>query len=432
MDRSRLWTLAIALTVLFSASHESVAQEAPRINCEAAHQLHLALAPPGTGPLKLRTVYCQRIRATLFRQGVPVVSPNGQWIAYLENDAILRIAQLGNSDSWIEHQAEMGVFARFGRSLRSLPAIAWASDSQSVWAGHHDAEQPSRFATSPLQPLAVADDGRVLTLPPLQHEAGPLDGLLWADGDGLAVAQFGTRGGYYRPDHLDPNPSFAIIDVRRGIVRQSLAFAAIGALKDRVKGASPQALIRNATATRLADGKVRTLIDVGPWIVWTEGQAPLALANPYAAHVDGHIVMSPDGSRVLVARLLRVQETICERSRSCPAQAPAEPFEGVLAAMHDITDGHLLWTIRATVSRNYELPVPAISPDGRFALIALPPEGTGPLLIALVALDDGKIVHTIPSPGAPAAMGFARGGELVWTHAHGLTALYDVQPNRPQ
>ena len=142
--------------------------------------------------------------------------------------------------------------------------------------------------------------------------------------------------------------------------------------------------------------------------------------------------MSPDGSRVLVARLLRVQETICERSRSCPAQAPAEPFEGVLAAMHDITDGHLLWTIRATVSRNYELPVPAISPDGRFALIALPPEGTGPLLIALVALDDGKIVHTIPSPGAPAAMGFARGGELVWTHAHGLTALYDVQPNRPQ
>jgi len=426
MDRSRLWTLTIALTVLFTAG-ESVAQDAPRINCEAAHQRDLALAPLGTGPLTLRTVYCQRIRATLFRQGVPLVSPDGQWIAYLENDAMLRIAQLGDSDSWIEHQAEMGVFARFGRSLRSLPAIAWASDSKSVWAGHHDAEQPSRFAKSPLQPLEVAGDGSVLTLPPLQHEAGPLDGLLWADGDGLAVAQFGTRGGYYRPEHLDPNPSFAIVDVRRGIVRESLAFAAIEALKDRINGASPQAVIRNATATRLADGKVRTLIDVGQWIVWTEGQVPLVLANPYAADFDGHIVMSPDGWRVLVARLLRVQETLCERGRSCPAQAPAEPVQGAIAAMHDITDGHLLWTIRATLSRNYEFPVPAISPDGRFALIGLPPEDHA--LIALVAMADGKIVQKIPLPAAYATMGFANGGQLVWTHGYGVTALYDIGQN---
>ena len=96
--------------------------------------------------------------------------------------------------------------------------------------------------------------------------------------------------------------------------------------------------------------------------------------------------------------------------------------------MHDITDGHLLWSIPAKVSSDYESAVPAISPDGRFALIGLPPEGARPL-IALIALEDGRIVQTIPSPGGPAAMGFARGGQLVWTHAHGLTALYDVQPN---
>jgi hypothetical protein len=96
--------------------------------------------------------------------------------------------------------------------------------------------------------------------------------------------------------------------------------------------------------------------------------------------------------------------------------------------MHDLVDGRLLWSIRATVTYDYEFPSPAISPDARFALVGLVPEGAGPL-IALVALEDGRIVQTIPAPSGRYAMGFARGGLSVWTHANGLTALYDVQPS---
>ncbi|ANW04305.1 PD40 domain-containing protein [Bradyrhizobium icense] len=424
--------LSLVLMGMLTASYPSEAQQVPRINCGAPHQRDLNLTPIGDGPLQLRAVYCQIVRTTLYPSNMPMVSPDGQSIAYLENDAILRIAQLDNSDGWIDYRTKMGVFSRFGRSGRSRPAVAWASNSKSVWAANHDAVMPSGFATSPLQPLKTVDDGSILTLPPLQHEAGPLDGLLWAGGDGLAVAQFGTRGGYYRPEHPDPNPSFAIVDAQRGLVRDTLAFSAIEALKDRAKG-SPHAAITDAAATRLRDGKVRTLLNVGRWVVWTEGQAPVTITDPYADdfYSHSHIVMSPDGSRVLVARFIGPREMICERRPRPDCGTRDPPVEGVIAAMHDLEDGRLLWSIRATVSYKYEGPPPAISPDGRFALIELPPEGDRPL-IALVALEDGRIVQTIPAPSGYFGMGFARDGQSVWTHAHGLTALYDVQSHRQQ
>jgi hypothetical protein len=94
--------------------------------------------------------------------------------------------------------------------------------------------------------------------------------------------------------------------------------------------------------------------------------------------------------------------------------------------MHDLATGRLLWSIRATVTADYKFPTPAISPDARFALVGLVPEDAS-LRIALVGLEDGSIVQTIPAPGGDYAMGFARAGLSVWTHAHGLTALYDVQ-----
>jgi hypothetical protein len=422
--------LSLVLMGMFAVSYPCEAQQAPRINCTAPYQRELELAPLVSGPLHLRAVYCQRIRSMPFPRGVPMLSPDGQSIAYLENDAILRIAQLGDSDRWIDYPTEMGAFAGFGRSIRSLPSVSWASNSKSVWAANHDTLLPSRSAKSPLQPLKTAGDGSILTLPPLQHEAGPLDGLLWADGDGLAVAQFGTRASYYRPEHPDPNPSFAIVDAQRGLVRDTLAFATIEALKDRAKGLAPHAAIKNAAATRLPNGKVRALLDVGQWVVWTEGQPAITMANPYATDFDGYIVMSPDGSHFLVGRLLRTEgAVICEHRPNCGTAG--RPVEGVLAALHDLEDGRLLWSIRATVTADYEFPAPAISPDARFALIGLAPEGARPL-IALVAMEDGKIVQTIPSPGGSYAMGFSRGGLSVWTHAHGLTALYDVQPNRQQ
>jgi hypothetical protein len=419
--------LVVLFAVGWRCEHAYAAERVPRINCEAAHQRDLELAPLGDGPLQLKAVYCQRIRATSLPLSPPTVSPDGQSIAYVEHDAILRIARLDAEDTWIDYRTEMGAFARFGLSPRSMPAVSWVSNSKSVWASNYEAVQPSGFVKSPLQPLKTAGDGIVLPLPPLRHDAGPLDALLWADGDGLAVAQFGTRGGYYRPEHPDEDPSFAIVDAGRGLVLDTLPFAAIEALQNRARGISPSAAIKNAAATKLSNGKVRTLLSVGEWVVWTEGQPPIAIADPYAADFDSYIVMSPDGSRVLVGRLLRTKGAmICEHKPGCGTAG--RPVEGVLAAMHDLVDGRLLWSIRATVTYDYEFPSPAISPDARFALVGLVPEGAGPL-IALVALEDGRIVQTIPAPSGRYAMGFARGGLSVWTHANGLTALYDVQPS---
>ena len=415
--------LAVVLTAASAIGDACQALDVPRLNCDP-FQRDLPLAPLDAGPLQLKTVYCQRPRSFLISRSAPIVSPDAQWVAYLENDEILRIERLG-TESWIDFQTKMGVFAHFsGFGSPSSSPIAWASNSKSVFAANHDATAPGGFAISPLQPLMASNDGNVLTLPFLQHDAGPLDGLLWVDGDGLAIAQFGTRGNLYRPEHPDLDPSFAVVDVQRGVIRDTLAFTAIY----RVKGAP--CAIRNAAAAKLAGGKARTLIDVGcwgvgSWIVWTEGKAPVAVANPYPDDRFNRFVMSPDGSRVLVARQPPLFEVICEHRPGCGP--PVNPVEGVIGALYDIKDGHELWAVRATVKHNSEFPLPAISPDGRFALIGLPPEDHE--LIALVAMADGKIVQKIPLPAAYATMGFANGGQVVWTHAYGVTALYDIRPN---
>jgi hypothetical protein len=55
----------------------------------------------------------------------------------------------------------------------------------------------------------------------LKNVAGRLDGIRWVGGGGLALAEFGTKGHYYRPEHDDPTPSLAIVDGRRGRVLQN-------------------------------------------------------------------------------------------------------------------------------------------------------------------------------------------------------------------
>jgi hypothetical protein len=101
---------SLVLMGMFTVSYPSDAQQVPRINCGAPHQRDLNLTPLGDGPLRLRAVYCQLIRSTPYPSDMPMVSPDGQSIAYLENNAILRIAQLDNSDGWIDYRTRMGVF----------------------------------------------------------------------------------------------------------------------------------------------------------------------------------------------------------------------------------------------------------------------------------------------------------------------------------
>jgi hypothetical protein len=91
--------LSLVLMGMPTLSYPSEAQQVPRINCDAAHERDLELAPLGNGPLQLRTVYCQRGRSSSLLFNPPTVSPDGQSIAYVENDAILRVARLDSRDS---------------------------------------------------------------------------------------------------------------------------------------------------------------------------------------------------------------------------------------------------------------------------------------------------------------------------------------------
>jgi hypothetical protein len=371
--------------------------------------------------LKLAAVFCRVVRQSGLISA-PVVSPDARSIAYYDSIGLLRVGRLDGGDGWTEYPADLGTFARFASEPRTTLAFAWSADSRFLWSATHEKMHPSGFALTPMQPVRTAGDGQLQELPKLEHAAGPLDALLWAGSDGLAVAQFGTRGGYYRPQHDDVAPTFAIVDASRGLAIDALPFASVPSLLEH-RGHSPRAAVKNAAARVLRDGRVRALLSVGAWVVWTSGEAPRIVPDPYVGQSHSQMVLAPDGSTVLVARLLRTDGGMCGRTGGC---RPGRPVEGVLAAAHDLASGRALWAIRATATADHEFPAPAISDDGRHALVGLMPQTTGPI-IALVAMQDGTIVQTLPTPGGPYAMGFARGGATVWAHAHGVTALYDLQ-----
>jgi hypothetical protein len=413
-----------ALVLLASRPSEAPAQPAapPRINCPDPYPVTADLMPAGASPLVLAQIYCLKLRQTYFPTSAPMISPDGQSIAYYEHDTILRVGRLDGRGGWTDYQADLGVFATFELDkYRAARAVAWASHSRFLWTATHERERPLGFAVTAMRPVHTLEGGGLQPLPPLQYGAGPLDALLWAGGDGLAVAQFGTRGGYYRPEHQDPAPTFAIVDAARGLVLDSLLFDAIAPLRLRGPSTPPRVLVRNAAATVLPDGKVRVLLSVGQWVVWTQGEAPRVLPDPYGGDQLSRIALSPDGARVLVGRLLRTEGGMCIRLTGC---TPGRPVEGILAALHDLETGRALWSIRATATNDYEFPTPAISPDGRYALVALMPQGDRPR-IGLLSMTDGAIVQTIPAPAGSYTMGFVRGGRAVWTQGYGVAALYD-------
>jgi hypothetical protein len=236
----------------------------------------------------------------------------------------------------------------------------------------------------------------------------------------------------FSADSLRSPPAFAwATNSRRGLVLDTLPFDAIGSLRGRPRGAAADARVNNAAAATLQDGRLRVLLSVGSWVVWTQGEAPRVLPDLYPGEWHSRMVLSRDGSRVLVGRLLRTEGGMCGRMGGC---TPGRPVEGILAALHDLTTGQALWTIRATAVDDYEFPTPAISQDGRYALVGLMPQRTNPQ-IALVSMDDGTVVQTFPVPGGiyvtgSYAMGFVRGGRAVWTSALGLTALYELASAR--
>lgn len=406
-------------------------------NCHDPYYRKLDLAPVGAGPLELAKVFCQRVQ-TDFKQ-VATVSPDGRAIMYLQGGGnytaerkVLHVARLNAHDSWSSYALNMGALWQFGQATRSVPAYGWASDSSGIWSATREKIDPRGITSSGLQPLFISlEDGSTRLFEPPRHEAGPLDGLLWADGDGLALGYFGARGGSYQPQRHDKHPTFAMIDAKRGMILDTLPFDVFERLKDAYYIAN----VNNAAATRLRNGKVRALLSaLNQWVVWTQGEPPRILPSPYSdpQERNNKMAISRDGSRLLIARLRcdggydEIKEPNLRRRYFWP---PCKPVEGVIAALYDLDTGRQLWDVRATVNRLASYPNPAISEDGRYALVGLPYDGSGPhVQIALISMNDGKIVQRFrsPGPGALNSIGFLQGNRGVWVHTDGVTSLYDL------
>jgi hypothetical protein len=219
------------------------------------------------------------------------------------------------------------------------------------------------------------------------------------------------------------------------VVLDTLAFAAIAGLRDAFNIAN----VHNAAATRLPNGKLRAVVSAHDrWAVWTQGQSPRMLRNPYigdppipAFDIFNKMSISPDGSRLLVTRSTcdgGYEDPPPDRGGHWGMPSRCKPVESVIAALHDLSTGRALWTIRAIIQQPNSSITPAISDDGRYAFIAFPYNG-GHSQIALVSMDDGRTVQTVRSPaqGSIHSIGFLQGGRGVWVHSEGMTALYDLR-----
>lgn len=288
-------------------------------------------------------------------------------------------------------------------------------------------------------PITLGVDGKPSDLPELHHNSGPLDGLQWIGGKGLALAQFGTKGGYYRPDHADPSPTYAIVDGQKGKIRAILPLSAIPEFAGQTERDVFRFSTAVATATTLPNGKVRAVLQYGPLsaepgfrIVWTEGLQPLMWRDYEDNRSDSSIVLSPDGSKLLVNLVLQpngMQVFDCDRGRNYIRECspPPTPVTGTIAELIDLKTQKGIWQVpaRATVFWSQRTN-PAISPDGRFALVEMPSDDNQ-RIIGLISMADGKLLEQFAGShtgSMPIDFGFMTDGKHAWVMCNGIFIRY--------
>lgn len=334
-----------------------------------------------------------------------------------------------------------------GYASPSAPdAITWSGDSDSLWSVRQDVN-PSGFATSGLTPIKVDRNGSIHQLPPLGHPAGPLDGLMWIGGEGKALALFGWRGGSYKPEHIDPNPTMAIVDASTGRILDTLPARNIPTFKQTRPAYGFANSIGSASGAILRDGRARVVFRMnrwierprsgsqkpadfirhaGFWLEWTQGESPQEWRDSAPHDWATPAVLSSDGSKMLVIRTLQpdgVQVFDCDECKV----PPPTPVTGPIAELIDVVTRRVLWSVPATASQFWpQRAAPAMSGDGRFALVELPPSGMR-RGIGLIDMRDGKVIQTIaPSMigSYPDKFGFTQDSKRVWVATSGIVRFY--------
>ena len=393
-----------------SAGPPSTSAEAPPSSAKPAgyddfqQRLAAQLSSLGEGPLHLDKAYRVNLPSSPYSNSAPAISPNGQ--RYFAYDTIRGLwFDKVEADGEPKHLSGRLAVAGFGYA-DTIP-FAWASNSREIFGASQDTVVPNGFALGPLSTLLISVDGQSRKLPELRHPAGNLDGIFWVGGDGLALAEFGTKGGYYRPEHEDKTPTIAMVDGRRGRILQAVRLPVSSS--DR-----PATLVGQIEARIDARGRMYALFVLNGhrWFEWRQGEALRPLSLDTGRQPAKWFAVTPDLSNVLVMQGLSATGVICEHNPNCP---PPTPVSGSIAELRDLRTGQIVWAIKGRAARFSSTLKPAISKDGRYALISMPASEQGTETVALISMRDGKIIQQIGTQlTSQASIGFSEDGKGAW------------------
>jgi len=306
-------------------------------------------------------------------------------------------------------------FVRYWPDPDAADVLAWSDGSDFLWSVRQK-QLPGGFAGSGLAPIRIDLDGKITALPEFHHPAGPLEGLAWVGGSGLALGMFGGRGYAYQPRRGDDSFTLAILDGAQGKILEVLPIYDVPGLN---KSDGP-IRVERGTATLLPDGRVRSVLQISAWrksvewwLLWTQGETPTLWPIPHPREDDhNYLDMSPDGSKLLVLRELPASAFY---NACAPGGAAApSPVTGPLAEYYDLNTRKLIWQTSATVTANWlQRGSPVISPDGRHALLDLPGSDCK-RPIGVIELTSGRIVQRLshlPVNQHHPRYGFTAGGE---------------------
>jgi hypothetical protein len=142
------------------------------------------------------------------------------------------------------------------------------------------------------------------------------------------------------------------------------------------------------------------------------------------------LAISPDGSKLLVMRQLQPRGIpVSCRIPPCP-QPPTTPATGNLLELRSAGTLRPIWSLRATASQFWHpSSAPVISPDGRYAVVMLPPRDDRQL-IGLVSMANGRLRQTLGVGhvgGRPQSFGFSPDSRGVWLAYGGILVNYRMR-----
>jgi hypothetical protein len=374
------------------------------------------------------------------------VSPDGRWFAAQGNGpAGLVVVHIATNTVARRFRSPSMYIRGFGWGMpKTGAAPRWDAGSRFVWSADVETTR-SGFPVGPLIPAtAVLEEPLSLSGPPrrdepatdpmsrlrgVDHAAGLLDGLLWADDRGRAFVLFGSKASLWRLPEHSATPTFAMVDVTSERIIASLSFtdamAPLAATGDRLDRFS----VEFGTASTLLDGRMQLFAVMSArlngdeanwrrtWLVWTERESPRLLPQPYPMQ-SVRFALTPDGSTVLATLPLGAGVT-CRRVGGCQVMGP--PVEGPLVVAHDLLTGAAIWTLRATSEAQANRRAPMVSPDGRLALVELATFNQ----VGVVDATSGRLLQTLTS-NIDVTFGFFQQGRCAFIYAPDHIQIYEV------